>query len=62
MATKKCATCGIELDPESLNAKKCSECGAWFCHLHWGQYKWQCVLCKSYALTNKHNNPEGDFS
>lgn len=62
MATEKCATCDKEIDTESIHVKKCSECGAWFCHDHLGQYKWQCVLCKAYSLTNKHNNPDGDFS
>lgn len=62
MTTKRCATCGVEIDTESIQDKKCSECGAWFCGKHVGQYKFQCVLCKAYALSNKHNNPDGDFS
>jgi len=52
MSIEKCATCNKEIDTEYYLNKKCSKCGAWFCHDHLGQYKWQCTKCLTYTLSN----------
>lgn len=52
VASEKCSTCGKEIDTEYYLNKKCSKCGAWFCHDHLGQYKWQCTICLTYTLSN----------
>ena len=52
MSQKKCATCGVEVDPNDYHVKQCTECGSWYCYKHLGQYKQQCIPCKTYTLKN----------
>ena len=52
MAEEACAICGEKVDPDDYRVKRCTECGAWFCYLHLGQYKAQCTLCGTYSLKN----------
>jgi len=52
MAMEKCAICSKEIDTEYYLVKKCSKCGSWFCYDHLGQYKWQCMKCLTYTLSN----------
>jgi hypothetical protein len=52
MAMEKCAICNKDVDTENYLVKKCAKCGSWFCHDHLGQYKWQCILCRTYTLSN----------
>ncbi len=49
-----CATCGVPVDPEDYNVKQCNKCGAWYCYRHVGQYKAQCIPCKTYSLKNRY--------
>lgn len=49
---KRCATCGDVVDPNDYHVKQCTICGAWYCYKHLGQYKQQCIPCKTYSLKN----------
>lgn len=51
---KRCATCGVAVDPRDYRVKQCTECGSWYCYKHLGQYKAQCIPCKTYSLKNLH--------
>jgi hypothetical protein len=56
MATEKCAICDKEIDTDYYLNKKCSKCESWFCHDHLGQYKWMCIKCMTYTLSNVYGN------
>jgi hypothetical protein len=49
---KRCATCGEVVDPNDYHVKQCTVCGSWYCYKHLGQYKQQCIPCKTYSLKN----------
>lgn len=49
---KRCATCGDVVDPNDYRVKQCTQCGSWYCYKHLGQYKAQCIPCKTYSLKN----------
>ena len=49
---KRCATCGDVVDPSDYHVKQCTVCGSWYCYKHLGQYKQQCIPCKTYSLKN----------
>jgi predicted nucleic acid binding AN1-type Zn finger protein len=49
---KRCATCGDVVDPSDYRVKQCTVCGSWYCYKHLGQYKAQCIPCKTYSLKN----------
>jgi predicted nucleic acid binding AN1-type Zn finger protein len=49
---KRCATCGVVVDPSDYHVKQCTICGSWYCYKHLGQYKAQCIPCKTYSLKN----------
>lgn len=51
---KRCATCGEVVDPDDYRVKQCTECGSWYCYRHLGQYKAQCIPCKTYSLKNRY--------
>ena len=52
MAQVTCAVCGESAESDDYRVKRCTECGSWFCYRHLGQYKSQCMLCKTYTLKN----------
>ena len=54
MSKEVCATCGVTVDTDDYNVKQCTKCGSWYCYLHVGQYKAQCIPCKTYSLKNLH--------
>ena len=54
MSQEVCATCGVTVDTDDYNVKQCTECGSWYCYLHVGQYKAQCIPRKTYSLNNLH--------
>jgi hypothetical protein len=56
MAMEQCAICNKDVDTENYLVKKCAKCGSWFCHDHLGQYKWQCILCRTYTLSNVYGS------
>jgi hypothetical protein len=56
MSLEKCAICNKEIDTDYYLVKQCSKCGLWFCHDHLGQYKAQCLFCRTYTLKNVYGS------
>ena len=54
LSQPRCATCAAPVDPTDYHVKQCTICGAWYCYRHLGQYKAQCVPCKTYTLKNRY--------